>query len=225
MKRTEGYDEVTMGSATTSELEQQLRAAFDDHEPALVTMPEARAAAVLVPIYPGPEPTLIFTVRSESLSRHRGQISFPGGTIDDTDASPEEAAIREAHEEIGLDPASVRVVGRLDDTPTFVSGYVVSPVVAFVAGRPELTPNPAEVANVLEIPLEDLVDDIRREPGFSEAGRSYPTEAWVWNGHVIWGVTARLLRVLLMRLSAAGLTKTPGETTSWTHWPPPVGPS
>jgi 8-oxo-dGTP pyrophosphatase MutT (NUDIX family) len=214
-----------MGSATTSGLAERLRAAFEDHEFARVTMPEARAAAVLVPIYQGPDPTLIFTVRSESLSRHRGQISFPGGTIDDTDASPEEAAIREAQEEIGLDPASVTVIGRLDDTPTFVTGYVVSPVVAFVAGRPQLTPNPAEVADILEIPLGDLVDDIRREPGFSEAGRNYPTEAWVWRGHVIWGVTARLLRVLLMRLSAAGLTKPPGETVSWSHWPPPVGPS
>ena len=217
MKRTEGYDERPM----STELERTLRGAFADRDPVTLTMPEARAAAVLIPIYPNPEPTLIFTVRSENLPSHKGQISFPGGSIDPDDASPAHAALREAEEEIGLDPALVEVVGCLDDMPTFVSGYVVSPIVGYLAARPELTPNPAEVADVLEIPLEDLVDDIRREPGFSERGRSYPTEAWVWHDHVIWGVTARLLRDLLAVLAAAGLTKPPGETTSWNQWPPP----
>jgi len=205
----------------STELERTLRGAFADHQPITLDMPEARAAAVLIPIYPAPEPTIIFTVRSESLPSHKGQISFPGGSIDPDDASPEHAALREAEEEIGLDPSSVTLVGRLDDMPTFVSGYVVSPIVGLLDGRPELTPNPAEVAHVLQVPLDDLVDDIRREPGFSELGRTYPTEAWVWNEHVIWGVTARLLRDLLARLGAAGLTKPPGETTSWNQWPPP----
>jgi 8-oxo-dGTP pyrophosphatase MutT (NUDIX family) len=205
----------------STELERTLRSAFADHQPVTLDMPEARAAAVLIPIYPAPEPTIIFTVRSEHLPSHKGQISFPGGSIDPADPSPEEAALREAHEEIGLDPAAVAVIGRLDDMPTFVSGYVVSPIVGFLETRPELKPNPAEVAHVLEIPLEDLVDEIRREPGFSERGRSYPTEAWVWRDHVIWGVTARLLRDLLASLAAVGLTKPPGETTSWNRWPPP----
>ena len=205
----------------STELKRTLRSAFADREAAGLSIPDARAAAVLIPIYPGPEPTLIFTVRSETLPSHKGQISFPGGSIDPEDASPEAAALREAQEEIGLDPAEVEVVGRLDDMPTFVSGYVVSPVVGVLDSRPELTPNPAEVAHVLEIPLEDLVDDVRREPGFSERGRTYPTEAWVWNEHVIWGVTARLLRELLGVLAAAGLTKPPAETASWNQWPPP----
>lgn len=213
---------TSAGSPT--ELERRLRAAFADHEPATIDLPDARDAAVLVPIFAAPEPTVIFTVRSENLPSHKGQISFPGGSIDASDASPEHAALREAHEEIGLDPSAVAVVGRLDDLPTFVSGYVVSPVVGFLGTRPELERNPAEVAHILEIPLDDLVDEIRREPGFSEAGRSYPTEAWVWEGHVIWGVTARLLRTLLMHLSAVGLTKPPGDTVSWASWPPPVQP-
>lgn len=217
MKGTEGYDEGPM----STELERTLRSAFADRDPVTLTMPEARAAAVLIPIYPGPEPILIFTVRSESLPSHKGQISFPGGSIDPDDPTPEAAALREAHEEIGLDPTGVKIVGRLDDMPTFVSGYIVSPIVGFLEARPQLSANPAEVAHVLEIPLEDLVDEIRREPGFSDRGRTYPTEAWVWNEHVIWGVTARLLRDLLAVLGAAGLTKPPGETTSWNQWPPP----
>lgn len=211
-----------MSAEPPADLERRLRAAFADHDPAIVNLPDARDAAVLVAVYAGPEPTLIFTLRSENLPSHKGQISFPGGSIDPSDASPEAAALREAHEEIGLDPAQVTVVGRLDDLPTFVSGYVVSPVVGFLAERPMLRPNPAEVARILEIPLDELVDDIRREPGFTEAGRSYPTEAWVWRGHVIWGVTARLLRTLLMYLSEVGLTKPPGDTVSWRTWPPKV---
>jgi 8-oxo-dGTP pyrophosphatase MutT (NUDIX family) len=154
------------------------------------------------------------------LPHHKGQISFPGGSIDAGDASPEAAALREAHEEIALDPRSVEVMGRLDDTPTFVTGYVVSPVVGYLSRRPELEPNPAEVAKILEVPLEELVEDIRREPGFTERGRTFPTEAWVWNEHVIWGVTARLLRILLERLASAGLTKPPVATTAW-DWAPP----
>ena len=205
------------------ELERRLRDAFADHPPRTVHLPDAREAAVLVPIYPDPDPTLIFTVRTETLPHHKGQISFPGGSIDETDASPEAAALREAHEEIGLDPDAVSVVGRLDDTPTFVTGYVVSPVVGYLQERPQLSPNPAEVAEILEVPLDALVDDIRREPGFTERGRTFPTEAWVWNGHIIWGVTARLLRILLERLAAAGLTKPPGATTSWDGPPPGRG--
>lgn len=205
------------------ELERRLRVAFADHPPRTVHLPDAREAAVLVPIYPDPDPTVIFTVRTETLPHHKGQISFPGGSIDESDASPEAAALREAHEEIGLDPDGVSVVGRLDDTPTFVTGYVVSPIVGFLQQRPELSPNPAEVAEILEVPLDALVDDIRREPGFTERGRTFPTEAWVWNGHIIWGVTARLLRILLERLAAVGLTKPPGATTSWDGPPPGRG--
>lgn len=216
--QTEGYDDATM----STELHQALRAAFENHSPSSISLPDARDAAVLIPIYPGPEPTLIFTVRSEDLPSHKGQISFPGGSIDASDASAEAAALREAHEEIGLDPGSVSVVGCLDDMPTFVSGYVVSPVVGYLAERPTLAPNPAEVSKILEIPLADIAEDIRREPGFTELGRSYPTEAWVWNGHIIWGVTARLLRELLIRLSSVGLTRPPGKTSSWTSWPPPI---
>ena len=217
--KTEGYD----GGRMSNELERRLLEAFADHSPRTVRLPDAREAAVLIPIYPGPEPTLVFTVRTETLPHHKGQISFPGGSIDADDASPEAAALREAQEEIGLDPAAVTIIGRLDDTPTFVTGYVVSPIVGFLDRRPELSPNPAEVAEILEVPLEDLIDDIRREPGFTERGRTFPTEAWVWNGHIIWGVTARLLRILLERLAAAGLTKPPGATTSWDGPPPGPG--
>jgi 8-oxo-dGTP pyrophosphatase MutT (NUDIX family) len=198
-----------------SKLHEVLRA----HEPHRMTLEDARDAAVLIPIVARPAPTLLFTVRTDTLSSHKGQIAFPGGAIDPGDGSPAAAALREANEEVGIDPAAVEVIGELDAFPTFVSGYVVTPVVGWLPEKPSISPNPAEVADVLHVPVADLIDDIRSEAGFTHAERTYPTEAWIWHDHVIWGVTARILRSFLGRLAQAGLTSPPGKTTSWTAWP------
>lgn len=198
-----------------SRLEDALRA----HDPHRMSLEDARDAAVLIPIVAQPKPTLLFTVRSDSLSSHRGQIAFPGGAIDPADASTAAAALRETEEELGIAPDQVEVIGELDAFPTFVSGYVVTPVVGWLAEPPEITPNPAEVAAVLHVPVDELVEDIRSEAGFTHGDRTYPTEAWVWNDHVIWGVTARIIRSFLGHLAHAGLVAPPGKTTSWTAWP------
>lgn len=165
---------------------------------------------MLIPIVAEPEPTLLFTVRTETLSSHKGQISFPGGSVDPNDPSTEKAALRETQEELGLDPSAVRILGELDTVLTYVSGYIVSPWVGWIAERPSLSPNPTEVARVLEIPLAQLTEGIRAEPGFSHGGRTYPTEAWIWRGAVIWGFTARLLRLFFEVLAEAGLADAPG---------------
>lgn len=191
--------------------------------PKRVSLPDARDAAVLIPIVADPEPTLLFTVRSEHLSSHKGQIAFPGGRIDADDGSTVRAALREAQEEIGLDPEAVDVLGELDDLPTFVSGYVVTPVVGWLAARPELTPNPSEVTEILWVPIARLTEEIRAEPGFTHEGRAYPTEAWIWENRVIWGVTARILRNFLSLLATADLVAAPGPTRSWREWPIPEG--
>jgi 8-oxo-dGTP pyrophosphatase MutT (NUDIX family) len=186
------------------------------------TVEGTRDAAVLIPIVASPEPTLIFTQRTENLPSHSGQISFPGGRIDETDASPQAAALREAEEEIALDPSSVRILGSMDDIETFVSGYVVTPVIGWIEKPPSLTPNPAEVAAVLEVPLSELTEEIRAEPGFRHRDRTFPTEAWIWRDNVIWGVTARIIRLFLYRLAEAGLADAPGETASpWPETSPP----
>jgi len=180
-----------------------------------IEVPGARRAAVLVPIVAGHDPSLIFTLRTGTVGSHRNQISFPGGALE-TDESPRTAALREAHEEIGLDPRAVRVLGELDTTPTFVSGFVVTPVVGWLEGLPALKRNPAEVAEVLIVPLSGLSEKVRREPGFAHLGRTYPTEGWIWEDQVVWGVTAGLLRSLLTRLAEAGLVDPPGEdSTTW----------
>lgn len=198
-----------------------LRTALAATTPKRVSLDDARDAAVLIPIVAAPEPTLIFTVRTESLPHHKGQIAFPGGSIDPGDGSPIAAALRESEEEIGLAPAVVDVLGQLDAFPTFVSGFVVTPVIGWLEQEPELLPNPAEVAAILEVPIAQLSEEIRSEPGFTHGERTYPTEAWVWNDHVIWGVTAHIVRSFLSLLADAGLADPPGETTSWTGWPLP----
>ncbi|MGH2694798.1 MAG: CoA pyrophosphatase [Actinomycetota bacterium] len=199
--------------------EHRLKEALAARTPERTTVEDARAAAVLIPIVEASEPTLILTVRTDTVGTHKGQISFPGGSVDASDDSRVQAALRETHEEIGLDPSSVRVLGELDTFPTFVSGYVVTPFVGWLERPPDLRANPAEVAEVLHVPISHLTEEIRAEPGFSHEGRSYPTEAWIWRGHVIWGVTARIVRHFLSVLAEAGLAATPGRTASWTAWP------
>ena len=176
---------------------------------------------MLIPVVGHDEPVLIFTVRTDTLPSHKGQISFPGGSIDPTDASAQHTALRETNEEIGIEPASVVVVGELDTFPTYVTGYNVTPVVGLIEERPEVVPNPAEVAEVLWVPLSELDDTIRSEPGFIHRGSTYPTEAWVWNDNVIWGVTARIIRLFLARLATAGLVDWPGPDP-WLNMQPPL---
>ncbi|MGI8774211.1 MAG: CoA pyrophosphatase [Actinomycetota bacterium] len=188
--------------------------------PLRVNVPDAREAAVLIPIIGGAEPALLFTVRTDTVRSHKGQISFPGGSMDPGDASLRAAALRETEEEVGLDPSVVEVVGELDTFPTFISGYVVTPFVGWIGQTQQLHPNPAEVASVLEVPLVELREEIRLDAGFELRGRTYPTEAWVWRDHIIWGVTARILRQLLEVLARAGLAERPAGDGRWVFPPP-----
>lgn len=175
----------------------------------------SRDAAVLIPIVGLPEPTLLFTRRTDTVRSHKGQISFPGGAVDATDENARASALREAREEIGLDPSRVEIIGELDTFPTFVSGFTVTPFVGWLHEPPRLEPNPSEVAEVLHVPLSDLSEEIRYDPGFEHAGRTYPTEAWIWREEVIWGVTARIVRQLLELLAVAGLIEPLGGDADW----------
>ncbi|HEY7876179.1 MAG TPA: CoA pyrophosphatase, partial [Actinomycetota bacterium] len=181
----------------------RLARALEAHEPRRTVQEGARAAAVLIPVVGESDPALVFTLRTETVSSHKGQISFPGGSIDASDESVAAAARREAFEEIGLEPDAVEILGELDTFPTYVSGFTVTPIVGWLDDLPELRLNPAEVARVLVVPLRELTDDIRAEPGFEHGGRTFPTEAWIWDDNVIWGVTARVLRGFLSLLAEA----------------------
>jgi 8-oxo-dGTP pyrophosphatase MutT (NUDIX family) len=159
-------------------------------------------AAVLLPLYGWPEqPGLIFTERRADLRRHAGEISFPGGRQDEIDADLATTALREAQEEIALEPARVELVGALPPVSTFVTGYRVHPFVGLVAHPAELglRPNPTEVETVLTFSLEVLREsyEMRR---LVRRGVPIRTPTYEVEGQLIWGATARILGDLLQRL-------------------------
>lgn len=163
----------------------------------------ARPAAVLVPLFEeGGETRVVLTVRSDQLHSHTGEVAFPGGRLDAGEGVVE-GALREAFEEVGLDPGLATVVGQLTALPTVSSDTVMTPVVATLADRPSLTPNPGEVDRVFDVALADLVaDGIFHEEWWSVpdrvAGDGFPVgEFPVWffavAGETVWGATARTL--------------------------------
>jgi 8-oxo-dGTP pyrophosphatase MutT (NUDIX family) len=152
-------------------------------------------AAVLLPLYGWPEdPGLVFTERRADLRRHAGEISFPGGRKDDDDADLAATALREAHEEIGLDPAHVELGDELPTTGTFVTGYRIHPFVGRIPhpGELDLQPNPAEVETVLAFSL-DLLHAGYAMRRLVRRGVSIHTPTYEVEGHLIWGATARVL--------------------------------
>lgn len=168
-------------------------------------MPGFRPAAVLVPLVPRAGAThLVFTLRSDDLPTHSGQVSFPGGKVDEGDADHVAAALREAEEEVGLTPEHVEVLGFLDDVVT-PSGFVIRPVVGLVAEAGVLRAASGEVAETFELPLAALAaPGVFRDLGDVErAGRTYRLVAFDLAGRNIWGATARVVAQLLELVGSA----------------------
>jgi len=159
-----------------------------------VAAPEARPAAVLVPLVDRPDGlTVLLTRRTAHLANHAGQISFPGGRQEEADESPESCALRETLEEIGLAAERVQILGRLDDYLT-VTGFRVVPVVGWVSPPFTLSPDPFEVDEVFEVPLAFLLDPAnhqRHERIYN--GRPRPYWAMPYGDYYIWGATAGML--------------------------------
>lgn len=167
------------------------------HAPA----PGDRLAAVLAPLVETPEPSLIFTVRSDALSRHPGEVSFPGGLVDEGE-SPADAARREAFEEIGLDPTLPRLVGALPPVHTYVSAILVVPFVGLLSIAPDLFAAEAEIKEIVRVPLARLAADeqpmeLPRADGGRWKGWAYPLE-----GHTVWGATGLMVHSFLEILRA-----------------------
>ena len=156
-----------------------------------------RPAAVLVPFVERRERiNVILTKRMDHLKSHSGQVAFPGGKIDEADPDAVAAALREAHEEIDLQPNDVEVIGQLPDYHTG-SGYRISPVLGIVKPNAVMSANPEEVDYVFEVPLSYLMDPANHNRGSREFGgsRRYYFEM-PYQDHYIWGVTANMLRML-----------------------------
>ena len=157
-------------------------------------------AAVLVAITDRPEPGLILTERAASLRKHAGQIAFPGGRVDREDASEIAGALREAHEEIGLPPDIVDVIGTTDRYHTF-TGFDIVPVLGVIPPDLPLMPQANEVADWFELPLSFALDPanrIKHAVQFEGVERHY--YEIMWNNHRIWGITAAILANLSRRL-------------------------
>ncbi|MDQ7029913.1 MAG: CoA pyrophosphatase [Ardenticatenia bacterium] len=172
------------------------------HRPIHRLPPGWRRAAVLLPIHPGTDGWhLLLTRRTDAVPTHKGQISFPGGRVEPTDPDLAATALRETHEELGIPPDHVQLMGRLDDVQTRVSQYVVSPFVGLLPAAPLLRPNPAEIAAVFSVPLLDLLDPaIHHVEWWEYAGRPVPLHFYTWRGITIWGLTGAILADFLHRL-------------------------
>lgn len=172
-------------------------------ERAALEIPGYRRAAVLVPLTLESEPRLLLTVRALDLPSHRGHVAFPGGKVEPGETAVA-AALREAQEEVGLEPASVQVMGLLDDVWT-PQGFQVTPVLGAFPVRAALAPSAREVAEVLLAPLSDLAaieprrelrplpDDAVLPQGLSRGDVLH----YDWRGHDIWGMTGAVVRALL----------------------------
>ncbi|MDE2134792.1 MAG: CoA pyrophosphatase [Alphaproteobacteria bacterium] len=159
-------------------------------------------AAVLLPIVLRSEPTMLFTKRSEHLRRHPGQVSFPGGQVQDGDASLVATALRELTEETGIAAEFVSVAGFLDVYETG-TGYAVVPVVGLLREGFSLAPDAGEVAHVFEVPLAFLLDSVNRQEHMLEwKGGMRRVHAFEYGTNYIWGVTASILVNLAERLLA-----------------------
>jgi len=162
-----------------------------------------KTAAVLVPVMERePEATVLFTLRTSHLAAHSGQISFPGGKIEEGDLTPVDTAIREAEEEVGMPPALVKPLNLLDLHNTG-TGFRIIPVLALVGPSFEPVPHPGEVAEVFEVPLSFLMAEQNHMRHLREwKGRNILFYAMEFEHRFIWGATAAILRNLYERLYA-----------------------
>ena len=160
-------------------------------------------SAVLVPIVElRGETHLLFIKRPETMTTHKGEIAFPGGKLDPAvDADLRATALREAREEIGLDPGGVEIVAQLTGVATAASAFTITPYVGFLARPPDLVPNPGEVVRVLEVPLAELLDaSLYHEERWDGFRRDMAVFFFELIDETVWGATARILTDLLTRL-------------------------
>jgi len=167
---------------------------------------EKRAAAVLVPLLNRGDGRIdvLYTRRSDRLTSHRGQVAFPGGRFDRRDSDLLDAALRETHEEVGIAPALVRVLGSFPGRRTNQTDIAVTPFVGVIEGSPTLTPDPHEVADIFTVPLAALSDPrYRGKHRWKRDGVASDFPAILYAGQVIWGLTYSITLTFLDLLEAA----------------------
>jgi 8-oxo-dGTP pyrophosphatase MutT (NUDIX family) len=165
----------------------------------------SRQAAVLIPLFKQDDDHMVLlTKRTNTVEAHKGQISFPGGRVDERDASLLETALREAYEEIGLHSKDVMILGRTDDMRTVASNYIVHPFVGLIPHPYSFKINTDEVAKLISVPLKTFLDGGSTIPVDYQGG-IYHGLAFTYEGEVIWGATARIMQNLMdILLSSLG---------------------
>jgi 8-oxo-dGTP pyrophosphatase MutT (NUDIX family) len=164
------------------------------------TESQYRQAAVLIPLFKHKdEYKILFTKRTDSVEDHKGQISFPGGSVDAEDDSFEETALREAYEEVGLLKEDVRVLGRTDDSLTLASNYIIHPIVGFVPYPYPFKINSREVKRLIEVPSKVFVEEYAKHKNrvVEHDGGLYEGPAVIYQGDIIWGASARIMENFL----------------------------
>ena len=187
----------------------RLTASLGDRRAPVAAPAGARRAAVLVPVVGAREPALLLCERTHDVLEHKGEICFPGGSLEPHDRDAVAAALREAHEELGVSASDVEIVGLLGDVQTTSSNFVVTPVVGFLQRLPRLRPNRLEVSRWLLVSLAALqARGVERSFYCAAAGCSRVHYEYVVPGARIWGATARIVRSLLARPAAVeGVTR------------------
>ena len=181
-----------------AEVRTRLAAARPPRQPELDVV-GSRAAAVLVALYELDDEThVVLTKRPDTMPSHQGEIAFPGGKRDPTDATLAAAALREAHEEVGIEPGAVEIVAELDTIATVASAFAITPFVGFLAAPPALVPHPMEVVAAFGVPISELLHpDTYREEMWDLWGAYRSMTFFELPGETVWGATARILTRLL----------------------------
>lgn len=176
----------------------KVEAALADRRRRVVDSESLIPAAVLLLLTNRRGPHVVFAKRTEDVTHHKGQFSFPGGIVETWDGSRLETALREAKEEIGLPPSAVDILGTLDDTETRATQFVITPFVGMVSQPVSYIPDGKEIERVLEVPLAALLDPaIFRVEMWERDGEVHPVYFYEYNGETIWGATARILKQFL----------------------------
>jgi len=192
-----------MTKSCEKEFIDELRKKLSSRERKIIDHPPFSHAAVLVPLYQKEgECHILFTKRSDQVKHHKGEISFPGGMVDEDDRELIHTALREAREEIGLKEKDVEIIGLLDDIVT-VTEFIVTPIVGILPYPYPFQVSKMEIDELIEVPLSALL----KEDSFSEReifrmGRAQWVYAYQYQNHIIWGATARILKQLLDLISS-----------------------
>lgn len=179
---------------TLQELEKLVQNKMKNRKSLILNHPNFVHSAVLMPIFSeNQELKFILTKRTESLKRHRGEISFPGGRKDKRDKSLEETALRETDEEIGVAREKIKIIGRLDDLFT-ITRYIITPFIGVITEKVKCIPNGTEVAELLYIPFEVFLHKEKfAERNIPQNGTNFPVYYYYWNNYEIWGASAHII--------------------------------